>query len=115
MGRAGTGTGGAAVAVAVAGPLLLMLLAGPPPTAASDSRKSGEPARTRGCHGGGGVGWGPAGWGAAGRRSLDCVWIVTHPGGACALTWRGLRAQVPTPGGGVGGARAAPCGRPVLK
>nr|XP_035939398.1 post-GPI attachment to proteins factor 6 isoform X2 [Halichoerus grypus] len=40
MGRAGTGTGGAAVAVAVAGPLLLMLLAGPPPTAASDSRKS---------------------------------------------------------------------------
>ncbi|XP_004403139.1 PREDICTED: transmembrane protein 8A [Odobenus rosmarus divergens] len=40
MGRAGTGTGGAAVAVAVAGPLLLMLLAGPPPAVAGDSRKS---------------------------------------------------------------------------
>ncbi|XP_023472516.2 post-GPI attachment to proteins factor 6 isoform X2 [Equus caballus] len=40
MGRAGTGTWGAAVAVAVAGPLLLLLLlARPPPGAAGDSQK----------------------------------------------------------------------------
>ncbi|GAB5583279.1 post-GPI attachment to proteins factor 6 isoform X2 [Prionailurus iriomotensis] len=40
MGRAGTGTRGAAVAVAVAGPLLLLLLAGAPPAAAGDAKKS---------------------------------------------------------------------------
>ncbi|KAK2097169.1 Post-GPI attachment to proteins factor 6 [Saguinus oedipus] len=40
MGRAGTGTRGEAVAAVVAGPLLLLLLARPLPSAAGDNRKS---------------------------------------------------------------------------
>lgn len=40
---------------------------------------------------------------------------MTHPGGACALTSRGRRAQVPNPGRGFGGVQGGPLREPGVK